>query len=322
MISFIVIGKNEAKNLNRCFKSIIETISYNKLSEYEIIYIDSNSTDNSIEIAQSFSEIKIFKITGIFNAAIARNIGAKESKGNVLFFIDGDMEIIPEFLPMVYSKNYGLRYNFVSGQFIDYYYDDNGRFLHKAKYYGNLRKERKESTTGGLFLIKNETWKSVNGMNTKYKRNQDFDLALRLSKKGVKLLRKKELLARHYTISYNDSRRMWKMLFNGSTFFRVVLLRDHYKNLDLLKVYFRSNYTSILLFFSILVAIFFKFFFLIIIYFTAIFLRSVINMKRDIFHFPSRFIYFLFHDTAIWFALLLFWPKEVRKVEYIEIKRG
>lgn len=101
MISFIVIGKNEAKTLNQCFKSIFKTVEYNNLNEYEINYVGSDSTDTSIEIAMQFKGIRIFKITGVCNAAIGRNIGAKESKGDVLYFIDGDMEIMPNFLPLV-----------------------------------------------------------------------------------------------------------------------------------------------------------------------------------------------------------------------------
>ena len=79
MISFIVIGKNEAKYLARCIQSIRKTIEYNKLKKYEIIYVDSNSTDDSIKRVLKFKYVKIFKITSKPNAAIARNIGARES---------------------------------------------------------------------------------------------------------------------------------------------------------------------------------------------------------------------------------------------------
>ena len=105
MISFIVIGRNEGWKLTKCFESIYDTINYNKLINYEIIYVDSASTDDSIDRAKNFNEVKIYIITGKFNAAIARNIGAKEAKGDVFFFIDGDMEILPDFLPLVYNEN-------------------------------------------------------------------------------------------------------------------------------------------------------------------------------------------------------------------------
>lgn len=318
MISFIIIGKNEGWKLTKCFESIFKTVEYNKLKEYEVIYVDSNSSDNSIEIAKSFEEIKIFKITGVCNAAIGRNIGAKESKGEILFFIDGDMEIIPDFLPLVYSENNGLKYDFVSGQFEDNYYDINGNYLYKGNYY-SLTNDQYQTTTGGLFLIKRKLWESVNGMKTKYIVNEDLDIGLRLSEIGIKLIRKKELLAKHHTVSYNDSSRMWKMLFNASVFYRVVLLRDHFMNPYQIKNYFRQNYTSILLMLTIITILFSHKLYFMPFYFGIALIRAGINMRRDVFRIPSRFIYFIFRDTSIWFALIFFWPKEIENIRYKRI---
>ena len=64
MISFIIIGKNEGAKLKKCFTSIVKTINENNIDAYEVIYVDSNSTDNSIDIAKKYNIIKIFKITG------------------------------------------------------------------------------------------------------------------------------------------------------------------------------------------------------------------------------------------------------------------
>ena len=77
MISFIVIGKNEGLRLKKCFESIHKAIDYDSIKNYEIIYVDSKSIDNSLALAKTFSDIKVFLITGENNAAIARNIGQK-----------------------------------------------------------------------------------------------------------------------------------------------------------------------------------------------------------------------------------------------------
>lgn len=318
MISFIIIGRNEGWKLTKCFQSVFDTIKFTKLNDYEVIYIDSNSTDNSIEIAKSFKEIKIFKIMGFCNAAIARNIGAKESNGDVLFFIDGDMEIIPEFLPLVYIGENELKYNFVSGNLENNYYDAKGKYLYRNNQF-NILNDTLQATTGGLFLIKRNIWISVNGMRTKYIVNEDLDLGLRLSKIGIKLLRKKELLARHHTVSYNDSKRMWKLFFKGSELYRVVLLRDHYRNPEMLKDYLRTNYTNLLLILLLLISIYTNIYNLIIGYFIVIILRSIMNMKKDIINIPIRIIYFIIRDISIIFAFFLFWPKEIKIKEYIQI---
>ena len=78
-ISFIVIGRNEGWKLDKCLQSIVDTIEFNQYKNYEIIYVDSNSTDDSIERAKKYDKIKIFKLTCDANPAIARNVGAKEA---------------------------------------------------------------------------------------------------------------------------------------------------------------------------------------------------------------------------------------------------
>jgi len=98
MISFIIIGRNESWKLTKCIESVFDTAKYSSLEDYEVLYVDSQSTDNSIELVNEFNGINVFLIKGECNAAIARNIGAVEAKGDILFFIDGDMEIIPSFL--------------------------------------------------------------------------------------------------------------------------------------------------------------------------------------------------------------------------------
>jgi len=40
MISFIVIGKNEGWKLTKCFESIFNTVAYNQVMNYELIYVD------------------------------------------------------------------------------------------------------------------------------------------------------------------------------------------------------------------------------------------------------------------------------------------
>ena len=86
MISFVIFGHNEGWKLTNCLKSVFLTIKYNGLTMYEVIYIDSKSTDDSIERAKKFKEVKIYKLTADYNSAIARNIGSQKSIGEVLFF--------------------------------------------------------------------------------------------------------------------------------------------------------------------------------------------------------------------------------------------
>ncbi|MGK9369477.1 glycosyltransferase family 2 protein [Melioribacter sp. Ez-97] len=321
MISFIVIGRNEGWKITKCFESIFKTIEYNNLKGYEVIYVDSNSTDDSIERVKKFQRVRIFKLTGDINAAIGRNVGAYESKGGVLFFIDGDMEIQSDFLKKVYNEESGLKYDFVSGQFCNYYYDYSGKLLNTENYHQVLVNDNIEFTTGGLFLIKRDLWLKVGGMRKKLRKNEDIDFAIRLANLGIYLIRKKELMAIHHTISYSDVKRTWKMLFDGNELYRSVLMRDNFLNKFQWKYFVRTNYTSILLIIIVLFMLLIKNLSILLLYLTAILLRAMIKkvpkINRKFLYRTNLVIYFLIRDILTWFAFLFFYPKEKKKIKYI-----
>ena len=84
MISFIVIGKNEGWKISKCLDSIFQCIEANSIVNYEVLFIDSNSTDDSQERALKFDKVKVYNLTADCNAAIDRNVGYTNSKGQVL----------------------------------------------------------------------------------------------------------------------------------------------------------------------------------------------------------------------------------------------
>ena len=52
-----------------------------------------------LNIIEEFTK-NILVVTGEVNAAIGRNTGAKNAIGDILFFIDGDMELVTDFYNM------------------------------------------------------------------------------------------------------------------------------------------------------------------------------------------------------------------------------
>ena len=92
--SLIICGYNEEENLNLCIKSCLN-LNYDKKS-YEIIYVDNNSKDNSIKTAKKYP-IKVF-LEKKQGASEARNKGIKESKGEILVFLDADIKLTKDYL--------------------------------------------------------------------------------------------------------------------------------------------------------------------------------------------------------------------------------
>jgi glycosyltransferase involved in cell wall biosynthesis len=321
MISFIVIGRNEGLKLTRCFESIFKTIHENHLNNYEVIYVDSNSTDSSIDNAKNYNVNKIFKITGKCNAAIGRNVGATESKGDILCFIDGDVEIIPEFFPIIFSEKKELIYPFVSGKIVQFYYDTEGALISKDTLLPSLEDRFENLTEGPFFLIARKDWFSVGGMRNNFKTGEDHDLGLRLRKnKRLSILRKKEVAAIHYTIDYHNKGRMWRDLLNGNqVYHRSLLYRKHILNPFVYKKIISSDYTLLILCLVTIFTILLPNLFLFGFYFILIFFKSVIIAKRKFNFILSQYFYFVARDLMNLFGFFLFYPKEVKKIEYDSI---
>lgn len=89
LVSIIIPVYNSSKYIEETIKSI-EKQTYNN---YEAIFVDDGSNDNSIEIIEKYKvknpEIKIIKIAHQ-GVSKARNIGIKEAKGRYLTFLDSD----------------------------------------------------------------------------------------------------------------------------------------------------------------------------------------------------------------------------------------
>jgi glycosyltransferase involved in cell wall biosynthesis len=310
MISFIVIGLNEEKFLEDCFNSILETIKQNIIQKWEIIYVDSGSVDRSLEIAFSNPYIRTYQLYGECNAAVGRNVGAANANGDILFFIDGDMEIVPEFIPVVFTKKFRLNYKFVSGQFMNILYNTKGEFIANKKYYSSLNNDRYESTTGGLMIVEKRLWEKIGGMRTKYRQGEDLDFGLRLSKEGYRLLRKKELMAKHHTIDYMDNRRLWRDLLKGNIMYsRGMLYRDHILNKFIFKRIIKSDGSSIMLIGLIIIAIFTNIpwvisFYFIVLGIIVIFFKKPVTLNDIV----PRIAYYFIRDILTIISFFMFFP--------------
>ncbi|HET6268013.1 MAG TPA: glycosyltransferase family 2 protein, partial [Acidobacteriota bacterium] len=102
-VSFIVPCYNYARYLPDCLNSILalEGAGY-----YEIILIDDASTDNTLEVIQSFRDSRIRLIRHAQNMGHARTIneGLSEARGKFVARIDPDDRYKPHFLTAVLPK--------------------------------------------------------------------------------------------------------------------------------------------------------------------------------------------------------------------------
>lgn len=107
MISYIIVNYNTSDVTINMIDSIIKNCS-----DYEIILVDNNSTDNSVlKIKERFKENKVQVIENKANLGFskANNIGFNNSKGDYIVFVNPDTLFscdIGDKLYSEYKKNY------------------------------------------------------------------------------------------------------------------------------------------------------------------------------------------------------------------------
>jgi len=107
MISVVIPVMNEEENLPYLLerlKNVIPGLSKN----YEIIFIDDGSTDNSLEVlkklAQKDKSIRIFSFRRNQGKAEALTMGFQKAKGEKIVTLDGDLQDRPEEIEKLLKK--------------------------------------------------------------------------------------------------------------------------------------------------------------------------------------------------------------------------
>lgn len=116
-ISIILPLYNEEENIELQYKNITENLKNTKLN-YEIIFVDDGSTDNSVsilkKIARKDPRLKVIEFRRNFGQTAAMAAGIDHSSGDIIIFMDSDLQNDAKDIPMLVDKiNEG--YDVVSG---------------------------------------------------------------------------------------------------------------------------------------------------------------------------------------------------------------
>lgn len=112
-ISVVVPLYNEEGNVKELHRRIVEALS--KLGKsFEIVFIDDGSTDNTAEEAKGLSPLKLIRFRKNFGQTSAFDAGIKNSSGDIIITMDGDLQNDPEDIKLLLDEmNKG--YDVVSG---------------------------------------------------------------------------------------------------------------------------------------------------------------------------------------------------------------
>ena len=94
-VSVIIVNYNGKALLEKCLESLAK-VNY---ENFEIILVDNNSTDGTVEfVTKTYPSIIIIKLDSNRGFAEPNNIGAKIASGKYLLFLNNDTVVTPNFI--------------------------------------------------------------------------------------------------------------------------------------------------------------------------------------------------------------------------------
>ncbi len=114
-VSLVIPLLNEAESLNELHDWIVSQMQANAYN-YELIFVDDGSTDESWQIIESLSKsntsVKAIRFKRNYGKSQALHAGFRMANGQVVITMDADLqdnpEEIPELVKMIESENYDL----------------------------------------------------------------------------------------------------------------------------------------------------------------------------------------------------------------------
>lgn len=116
-LSVVIPVYNEEENLKLLHDKLTATLN-SMNGEYEIIFIDDGSIDNSFsclqQLAHQDDKVRVIELTRNYGQTVAIAAGIDQAKGDAVIFMDADLQNDPADIPLLLAKpNEG--YDVVSG---------------------------------------------------------------------------------------------------------------------------------------------------------------------------------------------------------------
>ncbi len=189
-ISIIIPTLNEAENIGQL---IIHLIKHGGNRLREIIIVDANSNDNTQKnAAQAGAKVLLSQHS---NRAIQMNIGAKEARGDILYFVHADTFPPPSFAKDIEQASIQ---NYVFGRYRSKYNSSN-LLLKINAFFTRFNIGLCKGGDQSLFIIK-DIFEKHNGFNEQYCIMEEYEFQSRIGKQyNYKIIPKEILIsARKY----------------------------------------------------------------------------------------------------------------------------
>jgi glycosyltransferase involved in cell wall biosynthesis len=242
-VTALLVTKNEQDYIETALMSYINQ-TYPK-DRYEIIVIDGESTDNTLNVVKGIKEeyeTEQFRITVLNNPkhilSTGWNIGIKAAKGEYVIRIDAHAKAYPDTIMKSMETMLRVDATCVGGKLITKSINGNNDVISKvlSSPFGVGNSSFRVSDKSGFMdtavygLYKKMIFDKVGFFNEKYIRNQDLQMHSRIRKVGGSFYFNPEIMCEYYT--RNTIKKMVKQAF-GNGKWNMVLFKEDKRGLSI-----------------------------------------------------------------------------------------
>ncbi len=204
-------------NSSRFISATLDSVLTQTHEDWEMIVVDDASTDNSIEIINTYIQkdkrFRLFQLTHNQGQGVARNKAIKEARGRIIAFLDSDDIWKKEKLERHVA--FMLKHNAAFSHTSYGYLDEEGNVI-KSTYYVS-----KKPVTYNDLLKRTEISCLTAMYDTKYigkmympdlRRKQDYALWLDILKTGVNSIPLDEELAYYRQVKGSVTSKKWNLI--------------------------------------------------------------------------------------------------------------
>jgi len=199
LISIIIPNHNKGFIIDRTLNTIFTSPENNDI---EVVVVDDGSTDNSLEIIKSFP-CKLIALSKNSGASRARNIGARNSKGEFLFFIDSDCLLEADTLLHVRRAiaKYGHDMVIIGGTYTKEPYDKSffSTFQSIFVSYSELKNTEPDYIATHAMVINHRDFEKIGGFREDFMPIlEDVEFSHRAKRMGYKLIMDPLIRVQHF----------------------------------------------------------------------------------------------------------------------------
>lgn len=203
-LSIITVSYNSEKFIRRYIASL-----NNLPSETEVIVVDCDSTDHTVEILKNESKVKLIEAGGNIGFGAGNNLGVKHSNGKYLLFLNPDTQILDDAInimllylksqdkigilaPAILDRDSKVqasvrRLPTIYGAIKEYYFSIKDSY--KDYIPSGTNPTEVEAVYGAAMMMNRKTFNGVGGFDKKYFMYfEDLDLCRKVKRLGLRII--------------------------------------------------------------------------------------------------------------------------------------